>query len=241
MSKIANFFWQGKISLFEYHCINSFIKQGFQVKVWTFDNLELPPGCSQLNAEHILSKDRLLSITMNKQKGSLAGFADLFRYHLLSKEEGWWFDADCVCLKSVDEFDNLSNTMFVAGWEDRDQINNAVLFMNQNLAQQIVNEAELICQNKDNILTWGEIGPKMITRLVKEYNLESYSLSERYFYPIHYKNALLALDPTFFSALEISCKDSYVYHTWNEILNKHNINKNIMPITGSFLHKIFNQ
>src|SRR5690606_15453350 len=36
-----------------------------------------------------------------------AGFADLFRYKLLSRRQGWWFDCDTIILKSSVEFQSL--------------------------------------------------------------------------------------------------------------------------------------
>jgi hypothetical protein len=238
--KVANFFWHGELSLFEYYCIKTFIRKGFEVNVWSFEDLKLPKGCNRQDAQKILSKDKLFSITMNNKSKSLAGFADLFRYHLMYKEGGWWFDSDCICLKEADEFLQLSKNKFVAGWEDKNNINNAVMLMNNITAEQFVFRANEICENKNNILDWGDIGPRMVTSLIKELNLEKFCLSESYFYPIHYRNALLALDPYKTNDVEILCKDSYVYHLWNEVLRKKNINKNVMPPVNSFLHKHFN-
>jgi hypothetical protein len=240
MSKIANFFWHGNISLFEYNCIKTFIKKGFNVKVWSFDNLNLPIGSKNYDAGKILHKDKLFSITMNKKSRSLAGFADLFRYYLMSKEEGWWFDADCVCLADMEKFLDLSTNSFVAGWEDKNNVNNAVMLMDHYIAKKFVFRADEICLTKNNMLEWGEIGPRMVTSLVRELNLESVCLPEKYFYPIHYKDALLALDPAQFEIVESSCKDSFIYHTWNEVLRKNNVNKDAMPYEGSFLYKHFN-
>ena len=60
------------------------------------------------NAEEIVPKNYLGKFTSNSQKKMLSAFSDYFRYKLLTKNGGWWFDTDCYCLKNVEEFSKLS-------------------------------------------------------------------------------------------------------------------------------------
>ena len=97
---IAHFFWHGNLSLYEYSCIGSFVKNDFDVIVWSYDKLLLPPGAKNKDANDVLSKELLFKFEMPKGNlGSIAAFSDLFRLEVIKKFGGWWFDTDCICIK----------------------------------------------------------------------------------------------------------------------------------------------
>lgn len=240
MNKTAHFFWHGQLTLYEYNCIRSFVLKGFDVNVWSFQNLNIPSGAKLCSASDIVQEEKIHNFTMDGKKNSLAAFSDYFRLVLLKHESGWWFDADCICLRSVDEFNQLTkNSSFIVGKESEQYVNNAVIFSNSNVVTQLLHNAELLCTKLKNNFSWGEIGPKLLTSFVNENNLEITVLSEKYFYPIHYKDALTILDPNLTKLIEENTKHSYTLHLWNEVLRKKNVNKFIMPPDGSFLHQQF--
>jgi hypothetical protein len=240
MSQTAHFFWQGEISLYEYNCIQSFLLNGFNVNVWAFHNLNIPPGAQIRSASKIINEEKLNSFTMDGREKSLAAFSDYFRLLLLREEGGWWFDTDCICLRPAEEFDILTeNSSFLVGLESPDYINNAVIFSTSTIIDAIIKDANEVCVKNNNSFVWGEIGPKLMTSFVNKNNLFKNVLSKEHFYPVHYKEALSVLDPNQILNIEEQTKDSYTLHLWNEVLRKKSINKNEMPPVGSFLHKKF--
>ena len=95
----ANFFWHGaSLSLQEYICISSFVKNGFKVRVYSYNNLTIPEGAELSDASEILPVTDLRKYTQAGMSGNLAAFSDAFRYHLIDKRGGWWFDTDVICL-----------------------------------------------------------------------------------------------------------------------------------------------
>ena len=80
--------------------------------------------------------------TQNFQKSNMSSFSNLFRYELLLKEGGWWFDSDCICLKNVDEFKKLSyNQKFVLGLENEHLIGSSVMYINDDsITNLLLNE-----------------------------------------------------------------------------------------------------
>ncbi len=98
---------------------------------------------------------------------------------------------------------------------------------------------KILNKNNRNI-SWGEIGPKLVTRLVNDYQLNLEIQPSEIFYPRHWKQALDALNPEKTTEVENSCKNSFVYHYWNEIIKKKKINKNELPPINSFIYnKLF--
>jgi hypothetical protein len=237
--QIAHFFWHGKITLYEYACIGSFVKNNFEVNVWSYDNLKLPTGAINKNAAEILPKEMLFNFEMPRgNAGSLAAFSDVFRLTVIKEKGGWWFDTDCVCLKSQDEFVKLTNDVdIVAGWEDNKTVNNAVIFMSRDLIEKCLGKLKKLCLKNKNIFEWGESGPLLITELVKENNLNSKILPPEKFYPLYFKYAIDALDPSMTLKIESLTKNSFVYHYWSEVFNRKKINKMELPHKDSYLFK----
>jgi hypothetical protein len=242
MKETANFFWHGpSLSLYEIYCLSSFLEQGFTVNLWTFKKYKVPTGINLKNVDEFFKIEDINKFVQDGTEGSLAAFSDAVRYHVLNSYGGWWFDTDCFCLKAEKEFKNLkTGKKIIAGWEDSKHINGAVLsFQNKELAKKSISMLYSICEEKNYKLSWGDIGPKLITLLVKDTNTINDILDQKYFYPIHYKEALKFLDPNSLNELTVKTKDSFVIHLWNEILKKNNINKNQFPPTNSFLYKKF--
>ena len=65
--EIANMFWHGELSKLETMCIKSFVKNGFDVKLWSYNNLKVD-GAESCDARLILSEEHL---TKYKQQLSL--------------------------------------------------------------------------------------------------------------------------------------------------------------------------
>jgi mannosyltransferase OCH1-like enzyme len=238
----ANFFWDGSdLGLYEERCISSFIKHNFSVNVWSFQLLTLPKGAELKDANQFLDIEYLYKITQGGKPKSIAAFSDLFRYKVLEENGGWWFDTDCICLKDQLEFKSLlKNKNIVVGYESTNYINGAVLsFVDKSLAKESFEKSMSILQNNNFNIKWGDIGPRLITSIIQEKKLENEIYTEDYFYPIHYKDAMTALNVNHTIDINSKTKNSYVYHCWNEILKKHNVDKRIPPPENTFIYEKF--
>lgn len=237
--QVANFFWHGDLTIYEVACINSFVKNNFVVNLWSFNNFNLP-SVNFCNIEQFYKLSDIQKFSQDGKQGSLAVFSDAVRYHILKKFGGWWFDTDCFCFRDQSDFFQLTqDKKIVAGWEDSTNINGAVLnFVDSELAGKAFDLFTEISTEKNNSFKWGDIGPKLITQLIKENNLESNVQPYNYFYPIHYKNTLDMFDESKFVETSTSCKNSYILHLWNEILRKKKIDKNIIPNNKSLINHL---
>ena len=52
-NNVANFFWVGHVSFQEFACFNSFLKNGFTVNIWTYDN-ELKDSNNYLKKKNLI-------------------------------------------------------------------------------------------------------------------------------------------------------------------------------------------
>ncbi len=101
--------WIGnKLSITELITLKSFISNGHQFWLWTYNPIEteVPPNVTLKNANEIIPSDKVFCYKYTNQfghgKGSYAGFSDIFRYKLLHQYGGWWTDMDVTCLKPLD-------------------------------------------------------------------------------------------------------------------------------------------
>jgi hypothetical protein len=235
---VANFFWNHRnISIYEYCCLNSFLKNNFQVNVYSYVDINLPKGAKLKNASEILNKNEIKKFVHGKKPRCLAAFADKFRIELQKKNLGWWFDMDVVCLKSAKYFLQLEKkNKFIIGKEVKNKINTAVLKINDHL---LSNEISRDIENIGYTIKWGEIGPNLITKILKTKKIYHKAQPQWKFYAINYKNFDLLILPKNKKKAKILTKNSFVTHTYNQIFNRFGIPKNIMPPKGSFLYEIF--
>jgi hypothetical protein len=243
-SNLANFFWHGNLTLYETACIASFVKHGFDVNVWTYQDLKIPKGAILKDAREILSIDHLTAYTQNKQPQNLAAFSDVFRFTMLHKVGGWWFDTDCVCLKSVDKFVKLTQNRKVIGGKEDDRwvACGAIYFADNSISELFLNELNNRCQEYNNKFKgWGYIGPKMFTEVINKHNLFNEMCSPNTFYPVSWKDYPLLFQEDKKQLIDELCKDAFTCHLWNELFRRDGIDKNKLPVTGSWLDQLFNE
>lgn len=244
-SEIANFFWHGTLTNFEKSCIKSFVRHGWIVQLWSYTGLNVD-GAIQKDAREVLPEDHLfkynqhgLVVDNDQAHTTLAAFSDVFRYHLLEQERGWWFDCDCFCLKNVKEYAKLKDSLgLIVGVmypEPRFGIGTGALYLNKQLAQtmiDIVNNSGAKCDNQFG--KWAEIGPELVENVLIENGDISKALPLNTFYAIHWDEFDLLVKPENISIALRRTKNSLMIHAWDTVIKLRGYDKNDLP-RGSFL------
>lgn len=236
----ANFFWHGpSLSLYEEACLSSFVKQGVEVRLHTFNpNLQTPPGVTLVDASILAQPDEVHAYTQGGQPGSIAAFTDMFRYRVLSQEAGWWFDTDVFCLKNADHYAGLQETSkgLLLGLEEAGEVNGAVLYVSDpGLAIELERKAEALGKTFE----WGAIGPWLVTRFMQENPNRVTALTKDAFYPIHWREVERFFLPEEYEGCMDACDGAACIHLWNEALRRWKIPKNVLPCHGSYLGNLF--
>ena len=239
----ANFFWEGALTDYEVASITSFIRNDFDVNLWTYSQNSFSNISSEVkikDASEILPIGLLNKLTQNLQKANYSSFSNLFRYKLLDVYGGWWFDTDCFCQKNVLEFEKIiSNRDYVLGLERKNYVGSAVMyFTDTKLLKQIEDKAYELIKENNYRLKWGQIGPDLITDVVISNELIDNILDPTYFFPVPPNKIEKIFNPKIEQNEENEISKSFICHTWNEMFRKYNINKTIYPPRNSYL---FNQ
>jgi mannosyltransferase OCH1-like enzyme len=220
-------FWAyGNLSEFERLCVESFVRLEYRVTIWTYDNLlSAPPGANVRDAREIIPE---AEVFLNRQ-GSYAGFSDLFRYSVLSRRGGLYVDTDVFALRHVNE---LPRSRFLVteksfGSERGEHLINGNVIFNPSPCSGDVIDLALAYSvrfRKEDI-NWGEIGPDLLTAIVRIYPEHKYEIKDPQFAnPIDYWDSpSMLLKPD----VRLNRQESFFLHLYNETWKRNGVSKNV--------------
>jgi hypothetical protein len=182
----------------------SYLSHGHSYHLYTYGSLAgVPSGIVIRDGNEILPESEIGKFR------SLASFSDYFRYNLLLKKGGWWCDTDTICLRP---FDLNDEHVFVQEYpyELPILINNGYLKApaGSPVMEWLVAQTQLIDWST---ISWGEIGPALVTKAVERFSLPSYPPTA--FNPISYKEWTTFIEG---SAPQIP-EDAFAVHLWHEM------------------------
>jgi hypothetical protein len=145
-----------------------------------------------------------------------------------------WIDTDVVLIGP-----SLPETPYLFGWEDREQINGAVLRFPRESALQnrLLEQARALDRPEARSVAWGTYGPKLLTRSVQELDLTEHALPVSALYPIHYRDAWRLFDPRSIAWCRARVEGAAVVHLWNSQFADLGI-KSSAPPEGSFVREL---
>ncbi len=222
-----------KISPYEHLCLLSFARKGYAVNLFTYDcNCSMPDFVAVRDASEIIPEHNVFENA--HEKGSFSMFSNLFRYHLLSRIDTTWIDTDVILLA-----DALPSGHFLYGFQDdcRKTVNGAILKAPHSspLLRRLVQE----CRGEPEHLTWGQWGPKLITRVACELGVADQALPSAMLYPVGWPDALAPFAPSLCDKVEAATGRAATLHLWNEILRRHLPGyPDRAPPAGSFLAQL---
>jgi len=199
-------------------CIQSFLHHGHEFHLFVYDPPEnVPAGTVLLDAGKVFHRDRIFTY---REHPTVAGFSNFFRYKMLLENGGWWADMDTVC---VAPFDFARAYVFSSdGIGGSLQIN--VGMIKTPAGSDLMRRAWSECEQMDTQqLEWGQSGPLLLNRLVRELALQHYVAPPDVFCPVHWSEWRKLLDP----AVEwVFPAHTRSIHLWNELWRREGQDKN---------------
>lgn len=235
MKKIStHMFWAyGEFSRLERICANSFIKNGYDLNIWTYGNSKFIDGATVRDASAIISEDHVF---LNK-RGSYASFSDIFRYQILHIFGGLYVDTDVIALKSHIYFPEHSFLVTERTPQNSLIVNNNIIYNPKPKMGNIIDLARVYANRfPKNEINWSELGPKLITSLV--------SLNENHGFKIYKPNFGNTIDywrcpeDLIESQKTPIPNESLFLHLYNEMWNRKSIDKNSKHHNNSVFEKL---
>ncbi len=233
MSHVLQMFWHGRaLDPYENLSITSFLQNGYQVDVYTYDrDLVIPASANLRDAREILREDQLRYYESGPGIGSVALFANLFRYELLLKKGGWWADVDMICLR---QYNQPGETFFAR--QDANLVNNAI--MRFPASHPVMLACAKAAREGIGLAEWGDIGPHLLTKVLTEQDLIKEAADPLIAYPIEYSRWTDLFDANKRDEIARISRDGFFLHYWNEMWRRAGVNKQIRPPQGSFLDEM---
>lgn len=232
---MANFgsLWIGKpLSKVEQTALSSFIYYGHSFTLFVYDmDMKVPTGVVKEDANKIISESEIFKV-----QNSYGPFADMFRYTMIQKTGLTWTDTDSICLRADWDFGD-----YLFGFEEEKRLANGILRMPQDseLIKFLIKNSVNYDKSK---IVWSEIGPLLVTKGAKKFNVLKYAQTPEVFYPVHFWQWKKIWDKEYLQEVLDKCKDAHTLQIWNQFLNRENVDKNVLPKGSAieYFYKKFN-
>jgi hypothetical protein len=232
-------FWHGPLNAMAYSCLASFPALGADLRLYAYETkIDTPEGVEVVDARSICPDISLLHRYTVAGRPSLATFSDRFRYSLIQQTGCCWVDADIICLKNVD----FDREPIVWGRQPEAHgkalINNAVM----KLPGDHPVLSEMLAKSKAAIdvdLSWGAIGPFLLTEVAERHGVYGSARDPSEFYPVGPDLFWQLLLPKYRDSVACDARNATFLHLWSELLRRCEYDMSIAPPVGSFLYEIF--
>jgi hypothetical protein len=246
----CNMLWIGdSLGRVERACMRSVLRQGHALSLFCYvPPGGVPDGVELRQAAEILPETGIL----RHRSGSVALFANWFRYELQRRGEGVWLDVDTYMVRPL-----ALDRPYLFGWEDRWIIANGVLLTPPDsplLAPllRIFEQREvppwlrphdraaarwrLWRTGRTGIerMPWGSAGPRALTYLARAHGLDRWAVPPEYFYPIHWRKSDWIRDPAL-KLEQFVGPETIAVHLWNHRIRDF---KEAPAAEGSFLARL---
>jgi hypothetical protein len=219
---MANFgsLWVGDpLSKVEQTALASFIYYGHSFTLFVYDmDMKVPNGVIREDANQIIPESEIFKV-----QNSYGPFADMFRYTMIKKTGLTWTDTDSICLRSDWDFGD-----YLFGFEEDDRLANGILRMPQD--SDLINFLIKNSVNYDKTkIVWSEIGPLLVTKGAKRFDVLKYAQPPEVFYPVHFWQWKKIWNRNYLQEVLDKCQDAHTLQIWNQFLNREGIDKNNLP------------
>jgi len=246
---VINFLWVGsRFSRMEYESLNSFMKVGYKVNLWCYEEIEnVPEGVIIKDGNLILDSEDIFSL-----KESFLPFSDIFRYKLLYELGGYWADADMICLKRFDTDEEYiissESTMATGRFKSKMPYISNIGILKAPKGSLFYKDLYETCsnynsnnENNDKLLYM-----KIFRKKVIKYNYEKYIRPPKDFCSVNWwnaKEAFLGNRKMKYGVVPINdneiLNNSYCIHLWRDKLTKtHKMNLDNIYNENSLWEKI---
>ncbi len=209
-NQVVQGFWSGPLTTMERLSMASFLANGHQFHLYTYDDYVkgVPEGVLVLDAAKILPESEQATFRCSQQ------FSDWFRIKLLLDKGGWHSDLDNVALKPLDI---SSEYVF---YSDHDESTVSLALAKAPAGAPLLQHchayiASLSADDRAR-LSWQEIGAEFVQGAVEYFHMTNYAQPGRAFDPIHHLRIRELVNPEATWDLENSYSLHLFHAAWNQ-------------------------
>lgn len=215
----------GDLSRFERLSASSFVKNGYDVNLWTYGGVgNVPPGVTVRDAGEIIPESEIFRV-----RGSYAVFADIWRLAVLHQRGGMWADIDIVAVKPASELPQYPFFVTEDTWEGSFRPNlpwtltNCIIHSPHPEIDNPIERAlkQALAFPRDQI-EWATIGPELLHKMWEKKQTKDFEIL-----PVTFTNAIPAgeIVKSILSPGIINPRAHFV-HLYNDMWRRAMIDKN---------------
>lgn len=230
MAKFGSLWVGDPLSKVQIISLASFVYHSHDITLFVYDmDLAVPDGVVKRDAREIMPEEEIFQV-----QNQFAAFSDLFRYQMIYKTGLAWVDADTICLSP--DWDLKDNTY--AGFE-KDMVVGGVLSLPQDspALKFLIKKSTRFDKTK---IKWIDVGPALVDKAFREYNLMDYVYSEKTFCGIHFSEWQKLWNPKNLKEIRMLEKTGKSISVYNSMVTRSGIDKNILP-KGSAMEYFYNK
>jgi hypothetical protein len=221
MTEVNSFWHGGELSNLEKFCISSFLRNGVKYSLYAYEApANLPPGAILKDANEFVPRSQLFTYKAGTfNRGSVAGFSNLFRYTLIHQCGGWWTDTDVCYINGVIE--DTDERFFEEATQDGSFRVATALFKCSPGSPVLRYCLDRFAEKDVTRIVHGETGPSLFTAAVVACQKQHVVSKGNQAFPVpwwEYERAFF--DP------DLSIDNCAAVHFWNAMLSAGNIDKN---------------
>ena len=227
-------FWHGDLNPTIRACLATFPAKGAKLTLYAYDEIDPPQGVALADARDIVPDVSLLSRYLVGGKPSLATFSDRFRYDMIRATGLCWVDADMICLRPLEAWDEEPVWGQQPEAFGKALINNAVLRLPAN--SPVLDEMIRLSQEAvDRDLSWGAIGPFLLTEIAEKHGVYATAKPPSAFYPVGPDEFWQMLLPHERAHVAEAVRGADFLHLWSELFRRAGYDFRRAPPPGSYL------
>lgn len=201
-------FWQGEFTTMERLCVKSFMANGHEFHLYSYEPIAgVPDGVVLCDAADIVPRDQVETFRCAQQ------FSDFFRIALLLKRGGWHSDLDNCCLRPLDF---SSDYVFYRDYEETTiSFALAKAPVGSPLMWHCYEYLSSMTVAERSGLAWQEIGTDFAVGAVEYFNMTSYAQPGPSFDPVCWTRSKELVDP----AAKWDLSNSFSLHLFHAAWN----------------------
>jgi hypothetical protein len=205
---IVQGFWSGPLTTMERLSMQSFVAQGHEFHLFSYEPVEgIPAGVTLCDAAEIVPKLEAKTFRCAQQ------LSDYFRIKLLLKRGGWYADMDIVLLRPLD----IQATYCF--YRDYDEATISLALSKAPVGAPFLDHCatyiESMSAEDRRRLSWQEIGTELVLGAIEYFGLTKFAQPGYVFDPIHHSRVRSLVDST----AEWDLSRSYAVHLFHAAWN----------------------
>jgi hypothetical protein len=230
----VNSFWHGeRLTTLERLCISSFLQNGIGYNLYLYDEpAGLPDGVILRDAAEIVPRGRLFYYPSGGfNAGSVAGFANLFRYSLIHSLGGWWVDIDLCC---VNAFTYEEEEFYLKDPSKTEVVRAANALFKAPAGSDVMQYCLTQFAQKDvTRVVHGETGPNLLTEALVTSGKASLIRENDLYFPIPWWNYA-----RLFADEKVPVEHCHTVHFWNAMIREDKLDKDAQYPTDSVFERM---